>query len=77
MMRTVPTAEFGVSIVEAWRGRGIGSVLIKHVEGWAAARGVGRMILNVSEANLGAIRLYHSLGYRDYDRAMLKRLDRP
>ena len=76
MMRTVPTAEFGVSVVEAWRGRGIGSVLIEHVEGWAAAHGVERMVLNVSEANVGAIRLYHSLGYRDYDRAMLKRLDR-
>jgi ribosomal protein S18 acetylase RimI-like enzyme len=32
------------------------------------------MILNVSEANEGAIRLYHGLGYRDFDRAMLKRL---
>jgi GNAT superfamily N-acetyltransferase len=76
MMRTVASAEFGVSVVEAWRGHGIGSVLIGHVEGWAAARGVERMLLNVSEANVGAIRLYHSLGYRDYDRAMLKWLDR-
>jgi len=30
------------------------------------------MILNVSEANDGAIRLYHELGYREFDRAMLK-----
>ena len=34
------------------------------------------MILNVSEANEGAIRLYHELGYRDFDRAMLKPLAR-
>ena len=34
------------------------------------------MILNVSDANEGAIRLYHDMGYRDYDRAMLKRLTR-
>jgi hypothetical protein len=33
------------------------------------------MILNVSEANLGAIRVYHELGYRAYDRAMLKPLE--
>jgi len=77
MIRGVPTAEFGVSVVEAWRGRGIGSALIGHLEHWAAERDVERMILNVSEANEGAIRLYHALGYRDYDRAMLKPLARP
>ena len=77
MMRAVPTAEFGVSVVEAWRGRGIGRALIGHVERWAAEHGVERMVLNVSEANEGAIRLYRELGYRDYDRAMLKRLERP
>ena len=32
------------------------------------------MILTVSEANEGAIRLYHALGYRDFDRMMLKPL---
>jgi GNAT superfamily N-acetyltransferase len=77
MVRNVPTAEFGVSVVEAWRGRGIGSALIAHLERWAADHGVERMILNVSEANDGAIRLYHALGYRDFDRAMLKPLRRP
>ena len=77
MMRDLPMAEFGVSVVEAWRGRGIGRALIAWTESWAAAHGVQRMILNVSEANEGAMRLYHELGYRDYDRAMLKRLERP
>jgi GNAT superfamily N-acetyltransferase len=77
MARNVPTAEFGVSVVEGWRGNGVGRALIKHLERWAADRGIERMILNVSEANEGAIRLYHDLGYRDYDRAMLKRLTRP
>ncbi|HLO35731.1 MAG TPA: GNAT family N-acetyltransferase [Candidatus Deferrimicrobium sp.] len=72
MMRAVPTAEFGVSVVAAHRGRGIGRALISHLESWAADHGVERMILNVSEANGGAIRLYHELGYRDFDRAMLK-----
>ena len=74
MLRAVPTAEFGVSVVDGWRGHGIGRALIAHLESWAAERGIERMILNVSEANDGAIRLYHELGYRDYDRAMLKRL---
>jgi GNAT superfamily N-acetyltransferase len=75
MIRGVPTAEFGVSVLERYRGRGIGRVLIAHLEAWAADHGIERMILNVSVANVGAIRLYHELGYRDYDRAMLKRLD--
>jgi GNAT superfamily N-acetyltransferase len=74
MMRAVPTAEFGVSVVEGWRGRGIGRALIGHLEDWSADHGIERMILVVSEANEGAIRLYHELGYRDYDRGMLKRL---
>ena len=76
MQRAVPTAEFGVSVVEGWRGHGVGRALIAHLEQWAAERGIQRMILNVSEANEGAIRLYHELGYRDYDRAMLKWLNK-
>jgi len=77
MARAVPTAEFGVSVVEGYRGRGIGRALIEHLEGWAADHGVERMILTVSDANEGAIRLYHQLGYRDFDRMMLKPLSRP
>jgi GNAT superfamily N-acetyltransferase len=77
MARSVPTAEFGVSVVDGWRGHGIGRALIEHLERWATGHGIERMILNVSEANEGAIRLYHDLGYRDYDRAMLKRLTGP
>ncbi|HEX5014904.1 MAG TPA: GNAT family N-acetyltransferase [Candidatus Limnocylindrales bacterium] len=74
MARAVPSAEFGVSVVEGYRGHGIGRALIEHVERWAADHGIERMILTVSEANEGAIRLYHAMGYRDYDRTMLKRL---
>jgi GNAT superfamily N-acetyltransferase len=76
MARAVPTAEFGVSVVDGWRGHGIGRALIEHLEAWAADHGIERMILTVSEANEGAIRLYHSMGYRDYDRMMLKSLAR-
>ncbi len=77
MFRAVPTAEFGVSVVDGYRGRGIGRALIGHLEGWAADHGVERMVLNVAEANVDAIRLYHALGYQDYDRAMRKDLRRP
>jgi GNAT superfamily N-acetyltransferase len=72
MLRPVPSAEFGVSVVDGYRGLGIGRALIGHLEAWAAQHGVERIVLNVSEANVDAIRLYHALGYVDYDRAMRK-----
>ena len=72
MLRPVRTAEFGVSVVEGARGRGIGRALIGHLESWAADHGVERVVLNVAEANVDAIRLYRVLGYRQYDRAMWK-----
>lgn len=72
MMRPIRTAEFGVSVVQGQRGKGIGRALIGHLESWAAEHGVERVVLNVAEANVDAIRLYHALGYSDYDRAMRK-----
>lgn len=72
MMLPVRQAEFGVSVVEGYRGRGIGRALIGHLEAWAIERGAERILLNVAEANVDAIRLYHDLGYVDYDRAMRK-----
>lgn len=71
-MRQIPTAEFGVSVLDGYRGQGIGRALIGHVEEWAARHGVERVILHVAEANGDAIRLYRALGYREYDRAMHK-----
>ena len=72
MMRPVRQAEFGVSVVDGFRGRGIGRALIGHLESWAVERGAVRILLNVAEANVDAIRLYHDLGYVEYDRAMRK-----
>lgn len=72
MERPLRVAEFGVSVAEAWRGRGIGTALIRHLEAWAVAHGAERLILNVSEANPEAIRLYHALGYVESGRTMRK-----
>ena len=77
MMRQVRSAEFGVSVLDGFRGRGIGRALIAACERWAAEHGVERMTLYVSTANEGAIRLYHELGYRDFDLVMLKPLTPP
>ena len=77
MARPVPSAEFGVSVVESWRGRGVGRALIAHLEAWAVERGVERILLNVSEANPDAIRLYRALGYLESGREMRKPVGRP
>jgi GNAT superfamily N-acetyltransferase len=74
MARRVRAAELGIAVFDAWRGQGIGRLLIAHLERWAADQGVERVILNVSTANDGAIRLYHGLGYEDAGIEMRKEL---
>lgn len=47
-----------------FRKKGVGSSLIKHAESFAESNGVARLSLNVAPKNLGAVRLYASLGYK-------------
>jgi ribosomal protein S18 acetylase RimI-like enzyme len=72
MGRPLEVAEMGVAVLEEWRGRGIGTKLIRHLEAWAAERGVEWLILEVADANPGATRLYERLGY-ELDRRRLRR----
>ena len=65
MARPIRSAELGIAVLEGYRGRGVGRRLMAHLEGWAAANGVERVILNVSATNEAALRLYHELGYVD------------
>jgi [ribosomal protein S18]-alanine N-acetyltransferase len=48
---------------EAWRGRGIGGLLLSHLLEFAGSLGVGEVFLEVRPSNTGAIRLYQSLGF--------------
>jgi [ribosomal protein S18]-alanine N-acetyltransferase len=50
-------------IGEAWRGRGIGGLLLSHLLEFAGALGVGEVFLEVRPSNTQAIRLYQSLGF--------------
>jgi GNAT superfamily N-acetyltransferase len=63
MSRPIRTAEFGIAILEGFRGLGVGRALIGGMEDWARGHRVERMLLNVSSTNDGAIRLYDRLGY--------------
>ncbi|HEX9472969.1 MAG TPA: ribosomal protein S18-alanine N-acetyltransferase [Steroidobacteraceae bacterium] len=53
-----------VCVREEFRGRGFGRVLIEHLLSLAAAAAATMVYLEVRPANVGAIRLYETLGFR-------------
>lgn len=56
--------EFGISINEPWRGRGVGGAMIRAMLDWARAHPTAeRVSLGVYADNDGAIRLYRRLGF--------------
>ena len=52
-----------VLTLPAFRRSGVARLLMRAAEAWAAAEGVGRMLLSVVDDNLGAVALYRGLGY--------------
>jgi ribosomal protein S18 acetylase RimI-like enzyme len=56
---------FGVWVEPRERRGGLAARLVAAVEAWAAARGLARLTLWVTETNEPALRLYERLGYRD------------
>jgi RimJ/RimL family protein N-acetyltransferase len=57
--------DFGISVDEAWRGRGVGSVLIRTLLDWAREHPtIEKVCLGVYETNEKAIRLYERMGFR-------------
>jgi ribosomal protein S18 acetylase RimI-like enzyme len=72
--RSIPTADLGISVLEAWRRRGIGRALMNAAEASARRRGADRMILDMSAANEDALRFYQALGYQDHERLLRRSL---
>ncbi len=52
-----------IALKEAYRGKGIGTLLMRSAEDFARARGIRRIELDVLAKNTGAIHLYERLGY--------------
>lgn len=52
-----------MGVDEAYRGKGIGSELLKKVEHFAREHHMHRIELEVFESNIGAIRLYERTGF--------------
>jgi [ribosomal protein S18]-alanine N-acetyltransferase len=52
-----------VAVAPAWRGRGIGGMLLDSVLDLAGARGIMTVYLEVRETNVAALHLYASRGF--------------
>lgn len=64
LKRTSHQTEFGVGVLKAFWGYGIGQRLITESIGWADAEGVIKINLKVLETNTKAIRLYEKHGFK-------------
>ncbi len=53
----------GLSVTQAWRGRGIGGQLLAAAEAWARGHGRARLTLWVAAENAPAVRLYEKAGF--------------
>ena len=67
--------DLGLAVAPDWRGRGVGSALMRAAEDWARAHGAERMVLDLDAYNDGARRLYERLGYEVEALAMDKAIE--
>jgi ribosomal-protein-alanine N-acetyltransferase len=56
-----------IDVLEAWRRRGVGALLMDAAEQWARDHGLGRIGLETAQDNLVAQRFYAAQGYRKVD----------
>jgi len=54
-------------VSDQYRGFGIGTEFITLFEDWCRGKGIKRVRIVASAGNTEAIKLYHRLGYKDYD----------
>ncbi len=53
----------GMGVISAYRGKGIGSLLLKETLVWAKQRGLEKVELEVYAGNISAIALYNKFGF--------------
>ena len=56
-----------ISLLAAWRGRGLGGALIRQIQAQSRRAGLPRCWLHVAHHNTAARRLYERLGFRVTD----------
>jgi len=59
-------AELGIGLAQEIRGKGYGAAAMRYLLNQGRAEGIARVTLSVIEDNLGAIRLYYALGFREF-----------
>jgi len=64
-LAAVPTVAVGVHLVQEWRGRGIGSALLRYAVRWAKAHGFERMEADIFTANKRSLRIFDKAGFRE------------
>ena len=57
-----------VGVTPAWQRKGVATQLAYELTGRAAARGAGRIFLEVATDNEAALQLYRSVGFREVGR---------
>jgi RimJ/RimL family protein N-acetyltransferase len=57
------SAGFGLSLLAAHRGKGLGTRLINEMLDWAGKAGLARVELEVLSNNSGAVKLYRRMGF--------------
>jgi hypothetical protein len=55
----------GVHLVREWRGRGIGSALLRYAVRWAVAHGFRRIEADIFTANERSLHLFRKAGFRE------------
>ncbi|MBN2552551.1 MAG: GNAT family N-acetyltransferase [Spirochaetales bacterium] len=59
-----PRAEVGGIVVdEAWRGRGVGAVLLRQAEVWALSRNISQVVIHTNVVRGRAHKFYERYGY--------------
>ncbi len=61
----VPAVAAGVHLVKDWRGRGIGSALLRYAMRWAAAHGYRRIEADIFTLNKRSLHLFRKAGFRE------------
>jgi L-amino acid N-acyltransferase YncA len=55
--------DLGMLVTASWRGRGVGSALLRAATDWSRSRGLHKLCLEVFPTNTAAIALYRKHGF--------------
>jgi GNAT superfamily N-acetyltransferase len=70
-----PYALLTALVVDAgWRGRGLGKLLMRRMEGWCREQGASSLLLNSGKQRLEAHKFYEAIGYQATGVRFAKRL---